>query len=85
VLAAVGALSGRVDDLSVKTDANREAINALGEKLAGFQVETRQRFETLEQKVDANHREATARFRSFDEQLGEIKDLIVERLGGERQ
>jgi hypothetical protein len=68
VLAAVGALGGRVDGLServdghiervegveVKTDANREAINALGEKLAGFQVETRGRFDAVEHKIDAH-------------------------------
>jgi hypothetical protein len=89
VLAAVGALGGRVDGLiervtgvEVKTDVNREAINALGEKLAGFQVETRDRFDAVEHKIDAHHEEATGRFRSVDEQLAEIKDLIIDRLGG---
>jgi BMFP domain-containing protein YqiC len=85
VLAAVGALGRRVDEGSVKTDANRASINALGEKLAGFQAETRARFDTLEQKIDANHHEATARFRSVDENLAEIRDLIVDRLGGQGQ
>jgi len=63
--------------VEVKTDANREAINAVGEKLAGFQAETRERFEAVEQKIDDHHQEATGRFRSVDEQLAEIKDLIV--------
>jgi ABC-type transporter Mla subunit MlaD len=95
VLAAVGATGSRVgglesktdalvvktDDLVVRTDANRESINALGEKLAGFQTETRQRFETLEQKIDANHAEMTARFRSVDEHFAELRELIVDGFG----
>jgi hypothetical protein len=99
VLAAVGALGGRVDGLGervdgliervegveVKTDANREAINALGEKLAGFKVETRDRFDAVEHKIDAHHEEATGRFRSVDEQLADIKDLIIDPLGGSAQ
>ena len=98
VLAAVGALNGHVDELSgrvetveIKTDANREAINALGEKLAGFQTETRTHFEALEQKsvhldqkVDRRHDESIARFNSLDEQLAEIKDLVIDRSGGGR-
>jgi len=93
VLTAVGALGGRVDGLTermqgveIKSDANREAINALGEKLAGFQAETRTRFDAVEQKIDDKvdglRQEMTGRFRSVDEQLAEIKDLIVERRGG---
>lgn len=92
VLAAVGALSGRVDtlaqrvgDVEVKTDANREVINAVGEKLAGFETETRERFDAVEQKMDDHHQEATGRFRSVDDQLAEIKDLIVDKLGGRGQ
>jgi len=92
VLTAVGALGGRVDGLTermqgveIKSDANREAINALGEKLAGFQAETRTRFDAVEQKIDDKvdglRQEMTSRFRSVDEQLAEIKDLI-ERRGG---
>jgi ABC-type transporter Mla subunit MlaD len=96
VLASVGALSGRVHALSdrvdglterlqtveIKIDANGEAINALGEKLAGFQNETRTRFEALEQKSDSRYHEANRRFNSVDEQLAEIKDLIIDRRGG---
>jgi ABC-type transporter Mla subunit MlaD len=93
VLAAVGALSGRVDGLNdrvqtveIKSDANREAINALGEKLAGFQAETRTRFDAvdrkIDQKVDGLRQEMTGRFRSVDEQLAEIKELIIDRRGG---
>jgi outer membrane murein-binding lipoprotein Lpp len=96
VLSAVGALGGRVDRLNeqvegveVKYDANREAINAVGEKLAGFQAGTRarfdavdQRFDSVDRKFDGLRREMTGRFRSVDEQLAEIKDLIIERRGG---
>lgn len=98
VLAAVGALGGRIDGLTervqtveIKTDANREAINALGERLAGFQTETRTHFEAVEQKIDhldqksdSRYHEATGRFNSMDEQLAEIKDLIIDRFGGGR-
>ena len=45
-------LNDRVQTVEVKTDANREAINALGEKLAGFQVETRARFDVVDQKFE---------------------------------
>lgn len=66
-MAAVGALNGRVDTpaervdilteradgLDVKIDANRQAINALGEKLAGFQAETRERFDAIDGRFEA--------------------------------
>jgi predicted RNase H-like nuclease (RuvC/YqgF family) len=95
VLAAVGALNGhvhtlteRVDGLEVKTDANRQAINALGEKLAGFQAETRERFdaidrrfEAVEGRFDALEQNMNTRFRSVDEGQAELKDLIIDRLG----
>ena len=95
VLAAVGALNGRVhtltervDGLEVKTDANRQAINALGEKLAGFQAETRERFDAIDRRFDAVdgrfdalEQNMNARFRSLEEGQSELKDLIIDRLG----
>lgn len=36
VLAAVRVLTGRLDDATVKIEAHREAINAVGEKVSGF-------------------------------------------------
>lgn len=57
---------------------------SLADQLAGFQAETRQRFDTLEQKIDAYHREMILRFDSVDEQLVEIRDLIIDWLGGDR-
>jgi chromosome segregation ATPase len=79
-------LTEQVQTVEIKTDANREAINALGEKLAGFQTDTRVRFEAvdrkIDQRVDGLRQEMTGRFRSVDEQLAEIKYLIIDRRGG---
>ena len=80
VLAAVGALTQRVSDADIKIDAHREAINALGEKVADFQAETRQRFAAIEQKIDGNHQESTRRFRSLEDGQAELKDLILQAL-----
>jgi hypothetical protein len=103
---AVGALNGRVETLTeradglnvkvgaldVKTDANRQAINALGEKLAGFQADTHERFdaidgrfEAVDGRFDAFEQNMNARFRSVDEGQAELKDLIIDRLGGSGQ
>lgn len=57
-------------------------------KLAGFQAETRarfdadQRFDSVDRKFDGLRQEMTGRFQSVDEQLAEIKDLITDRRGG---
>ncbi len=80
VLAAVGALAQRVSDADVKIDAHREAINALGEKVADFQAETRQRFAGIEHKIDEYHQESTGRFRSLEDGQAELKDLILQAL-----
>jgi ABC-type transporter Mla subunit MlaD len=75
-------LTEQVQTVEVKTDANCEAINALGEKLASFQNETRARFGALEHKSDSRYHETNRRFNSVDEQLAEIKDLLIDRRGG---
>jgi chromosome segregation ATPase len=84
-------LTERMQTVEIKTDANREAINALGERLAGFQTETRTHFEAVEQKIDdldqksdSRYHQATGRFNAVDEQLAEIKDLLIDRFGGGR-
>ena len=91
VLTAVGALGQRVDglgdrlgdvdarlgDVAVTTDANREAINALGQKLAAHQTHTCTEFSTLRKGLDDHRQETRANFRAVDDQLAEIKDLIV--------
>lgn len=72
VLAAVGALAQRVSDADVKIDAHREAINALGEKVAVFQAEMRERVAGIGQKIDDHHQESTGRFRSLEDGQAEI-------------
>ena len=81
-------LESRVAELEAKTDATREAINALGEKLAGHQLATdeklgslRHEFQALRDDLAAQRRETGASFRSVDEHLAEIRELIVDRLG----
>jgi hypothetical protein len=70
-------------------EAHLADYRAVLAKLAGFQAETRARFDAVDQKFDAVdgkfvglHQEMTGRFRSVDEQLAEIKDLIIDRRGG---
>jgi uncharacterized protein YjiS (DUF1127 family) len=61
-------------DVGVKLDANRKAINALGEQTRGRfdQVDTRfdqvdRRFERLEAKVDAGFAVMDAKFAEYDQ------------------
>jgi hypothetical protein len=54
---------------------------SLADQLARFHAETCQRFDALEQKIDAHHREIIVRFDSVDEQLVAIGDLIIDNLG----
>jgi hypothetical protein len=56
------------------------AVNALGanqREVATTQREHSLRLATLETRVDEGFHETRARFRSVDEQLAEIKDLII--------
>lgn len=82
VLAAVGALTERVDAHGVKIDANRQAINAVGEKLAGFQTQVSHHFEHVTSRLDqmADSAELSAFRRSTEESNAELKDLIVRAL-----
>jgi DNA repair ATPase RecN len=84
VLAAVGALAGRVSDAEVKIDAHREAINALGEKVAGFQAEVRERFDTLDRNREEDRGEAAAFRRSVEDGQDELKDLVLQALDRRR-
>jgi hypothetical protein len=59
-------------DLTVKVDANRSAINALG-------VQTASRFERLEQHVDAGFAEMRARFDQTAAGMAQIVDLLTRR------
>lgn len=58
------------------------AVNALGasQREHSLQLSTFDtRLTALERRVDDGFRETNARFRSVDEQLAEIKDLIIGR------
>ena len=80
VLAAVGALAQRVGDADVQIGAHREAINALGEKVCGFQAEVRERFDTINRNREDDRTEAAAFRRSVEDGQAELKDLIVQAL-----
>ena len=82
--AAARQMSAMVDrdvaDLAVKVDANRKAINALGEQTRErFDAVDRRfadvdrRFEVLEQKVDDGFAEMRGRFRQVDDGFAEMR------------
>ncbi|MGV0745042.1 hypothetical protein [Mycolicibacterium sp. XJ870] len=95
VLTAVGALGGRFDkvderfnrvderleSIEVKYDATREAINALSDKLASIQRRTREEFSRVHAAIADHRQETRTGFRSMEDQMAEIKDLIIDRLG----
>lgn len=76
-----------IADLGVKVDANRQVINALGEQTAT-------RFDQLDQRVDqlqnemrtgfaeqgAQLRDTNTRMRSIEDNLAEVKDLLIRAL-----
>lgn len=78
---AIGTLAGRVETLTVRSDAYQQSINALGLNLAEHQSETRTKFDEVSAKIDSHRNDATARFNSVDEHLAEVKSLLVEALG----
>ena len=80
VLAAVGVLAQRVGDADVKIGAHREAVNALGEKVSGFQAEVRERFDTLNRNHEDDRTEAAEFRRSVEDGQSELKDLILQAL-----
>jgi uncharacterized coiled-coil protein SlyX len=71
VLAAANALGANQREHSLR-------LGTVETRLEG--VETR--LTTLETRVDDGFQETRARFRSVDEQLAEIKDLIIGRRNG---
>jgi uncharacterized coiled-coil protein SlyX len=71
VLAAVNALGANQREHSLR-------LASVGTRLTG--VETR--LTGVETRLAYFHQETHARFRSVDEQLAEIKDLIVDRRNG---
>ncbi len=61
-------------DLSIKVDANRSAINALGVQTAG-------RFDQLEQRVDAGFAEMRAKFDQIDAKFDQVDNGFAEMRG----
>ena len=61
-------------DLSIKVDANRSAINALGVQTAG-------RFDQLEQRVDAGFAEMRAKFDQIDAKFDQVDNRFAEMRG----
>ena len=80
-MTAPGDPSTRVAALEVKTDATREAVNALGEKLAAHQQETRENFRAVRDDLTELRRETRSSFRSVEEHFAEIRDLIINGRG----
>jgi hypothetical protein len=86
---SAGGTEARVAALEIKTDATREAINAVGEKVAGHQNETRAQFAAVRTELSelrwetrANFRSVDAHFRSVEEHFAEIRDLIINGRAG---
>ncbi|MDQ2637005.1 MAG: hypothetical protein M3Y83_09035 [Actinomycetota bacterium] len=88
-MTSAGDPEARVVGPEIKTDATREAVNALREKLAGHQRETREQFASVHHEFSAVRselselrRETRANIRSVEEHFAEIRDLIVNGRGG---
>jgi BMFP domain-containing protein YqiC len=58
-------------DLAVKVDANRSAINALGEQ-------TRERFDAVDHRIDALERKVDDGFRGMDEEFRKVDNGFLE-------
>jgi hypothetical protein len=67
-----------IADLAVKVDANRSAINALGEQ-------TRERFDGLERKVDDGFRRVDEEFRKVDAGFIEMRGKFDMTAAGQQQ
>jgi hypothetical protein len=63
-----------IADLGVKVDANRSAINALGEQ-------TRERFDAVDRRFDALERKVDDGFRRIDEEFRKVDDGFIEMRG----
>jgi uncharacterized protein YceH (UPF0502 family) len=80
--AAARVLAGGADrdvaDLVVKVDANRKAINALGEQTAA-------RFDQLEQKVDNGFAQINRNFAQIDRNFAEVRGRLDATAAGQQQ
>jgi hypothetical protein len=65
-------------DLSIKVDANRRAINALG-------VQTADRFDRLEQKVDRGFAKVDQNFAMVDENFARVQAVLDRQAAGQQR
>ncbi|WP_142099489.1 hypothetical protein [Pseudonocardia cypriaca] len=63
-----------IADLGVKVDANRSAINALGEQ-------TRERFDAVDRRFEALERKVDDGFRRMDEEFRKVDNGFIEMRG----
>ena len=56
-------------------------INALGQKVAGFQTAVANQFAVVRAEMAADRTVNNERHRSLDEHLAEVKDLLIQALG----
>jgi hypothetical protein len=63
-----------IADLAVKVDANRSAVNALGEQ-------TRERFDAVDRRFEALERKVDDGFRRIDEEFRKVDNGFIEMRG----
>lgn len=81
-MATLEDLEARVAALEASQADYRAVLAAATKALGVNQREHSLRLAALERRVDEGFRLTDARFRSVDEHLAEIKDLIIGRRGG---
>jgi len=67
-----------IADLAVKVDANREAINALGEQTRERFDAVDRRFEAVDRRFDALERKVDDGFRRIDEEFRKVDNGFME-------
>jgi hypothetical protein len=67
-----------IADLAVKVDANRSAINALGEQTRERFDAVDRRFEAVDRRFDALERKVDDGFRRIDEEFGKVDAGFLE-------
>lgn len=72
-------------DLTIKVDANRQAINALGVQTAARFDQVDQRFDRLEQRVDDGFTEIRAKFDQVDRSFAEMRGRFDQTAAGMAQ
>jgi hypothetical protein len=72
-------------DFGVKVDANRKAINALGEQTAGRFNRLEQRMDNLEQKVDNLEQKVDTGFQKVNTGFTEMRGKLDQAAAGQQQ